>query len=87
MTRELTIEEKAMLWALKGNHLRVYPVPVAENYKTKNKLNKSITVSKVKLVIEHGNSTIEGKLLYRQDREMTEAINKIYVHYYQKRAN
>jgi hypothetical protein len=86
MTRETTIEEKAMSWALKGNHLRVYPVPVDVTYKTKNKLNKSVTVRKVKLVIEHGNSTIEGKLLYKQDREMTEAIQKLYVYYYERRS-
>ena len=86
MTRTKTIEEKAMLWALNGNHLRVYPVPVDENYKTKNKLNKSVTINKVKLVIEHGNSTIEGKLLYKQDREMTEAIQKLYVYYYERRS-
>ena len=86
MTRTKTIEEKAMLWALNGNHLRVYPVPVDENYKTKNKLNKSDTINKVKLVIEHGNSTIEGKLLYKQDREMTEAIQKLYVYYYERRS-
>ena len=87
MTRDKTIEEKAMSWALNGNHLRVYPIAVAENYKTKNKLNKTITLNKVKLVIEIGNSKTEGKMLYKQDRELTEAINRIYVHYYEKRTN
>lgn len=86
MTRNKTIEEKAMSWALNGNHLRVYPIPVAENYKTKNKLNKTITVNKVKLIIEIGNSRTEGKMLYKQDRELTESINRIYMHYYEKRA-
>ena len=85
MSRELTIEQKAMSWALNGNHLRVYPILAQETYKTKNKLNKSITINKVRLVIEIGNSRTEGKLLYKQDRELTEAINKIYLHYYNKR--
>ncbi len=52
MNRDKTIEEKAMSWALNGNHLRVYPIAVAENYKTKNKLNKTITVNKVKLIMK-----------------------------------
>lgn len=85
MSKELTIEQKAMSWALNGNHLRVYPVMAQPTYKTKNRLNKSITVNKVKLVIEIGNSITEGKMLYKQDRELTEAINRIYVHYYEKR--
>jgi len=87
MNRELTIEEKAMSWALKGSHLKVYPIMAQETYKTKDKLNKSITINKVRLVIEIGNSRTEGKLLYKQDRELTDAINKIYVHYYKKRTN
>lgn len=85
MSRELTIEQKAMSWALNGNHLRVYPIIAQPTYKTKNRLNKSVTVNKVKLVIESGNSRTEGKMLYKQDRELTEAINRIYVHYYEKR--
>lgn len=87
MSRELTIEQKAMSWALNGNHLRVYPILAQPTYKTNNKLNKSITVNKVKLVIEIGNSRTEGQMLYKQNRELTEAIHKIYVHYYNKRTN
>lgn len=87
MSRELTIEQKAMSWALNGNHLRVYPIMAQHTYKAKNKLNKVITVNKVKLVIEIGNSRTEGQMLYKQNRELTEAIHKIYVHYYNKRTN
>jgi len=72
-----------MSWALKGNHLRVYPVPTKENY-THKVGKKTVNLSYVKLVLEIGNSKHEGKELYKQ-HEMTEKICEIYKYYYDKR--
>jgi hypothetical protein len=74
---------KAMSWALKGNHLKVYPVLYKkESYKPKGK--KKVTLYKVKLVIEIGNAKHLGKEVYRQD-DVTNKICEIYTHYYKQR--
>lgn len=91
MSRKLTIEQKAISWALKGQHLRVYPEIVDETYAIKKSINggkvKKYTINKVRLIIEIGNGRHTGSMIYKQGQEMTDAINKIYVHYYEKRAD
>ena len=52
-----------MSWALKGNHLRVYPVPTKSMY-THKVGKKTVNLSYVKLVLEIGNAKHEGKELY-----------------------
>lgn len=73
----------AMSWALKGNHLRVYPVTTKNNY-THKVGKKTVNLSYVKLVLEIGNAKHEGKEEYKQ-HEMHEKVCEIYKHYYDKR--
>ena len=76
---------KAMSWALNTDSLLVYPVTSNETYKTKSRRNKSITCRTCRLVIRIGNAEHKGKEQYRQDMEMTNKIEEIYIHYYNKR--
>ena len=82
MTKEV---QKAMSWAFRTNALLVYPEASNETYKTKNRLNKSITVRKCRLVIRIGNAEHKGKEQYKQNSEMSNKIGEIYLHYYNKR--
>lgn len=79
---------KARSWALNGSHLRVFPQLTTNTYTYKgigeNGKPKSKTKSYVNLVIETGNARHVGTQEYKQDTEMTDGINKIYVHYYLK---
>ena len=82
MTRE---DAKAMSWALKGNHLKVYPVPqTKEAYQTKTPQGKKTSLFKVKLIIEIGNAKHIGKDLYKQNEYQTKVF-EIYNHYYKQR--
>lgn len=81
----MTEGQKAMSWALRTHALIVYPVLSNETYKTKNRLNKTITKYKCRLVVRIGNSEHKGKEQYKQDIEMTNKIYEIYLHYYNKR--
>jgi len=74
---------EAMSWALKGEHLRVYPVLTNENY-THKVGKKTRNLPKVRLVIEIGNAKHMGKEVYKQ-HEFSEKVCEIYLHYYNKR--
>ena len=81
----MTEGQKAMSWALRTNALTVYPVVSNQTYKTKNRLNKTITKYKCRLVVRIGNAEHKGKEQYKQGQEMTDKIYEIYLHYYNKR--
>ena len=74
---------ECMAWALKGNHLRVYPVPTKSMY-THKVGKKTLNLNYVKLVLEIGNARHEGKEEYKQHL-MHEKVCEIYKHYYDKR--
>ena len=82
----MTELDKAKSWAFKTGSVIVYPVVSNETYKTKNRLNKTITMYKCRLVVRIGNSEHKGKLQYKQGQEMTDKANEIYLHYYNNRA-
>ena len=73
----------AWTWALSTGHVKVTPVLTTSAYKYK-KERKTVNVSKVKLVIHIGNAKHEGKELYKQNREMTNKIDEIYLHYFRQ---
>lgn len=80
---------RAMSWALKGNHLRVYPVITKEIYTIKAFVGKSKTkrdkaMNMVRLCIEIGNAKHMGDQMYQQGEEMSNKIDEIYIHYYNK---
>ena len=76
---------KAMSWALNGEHLKVIPVvQIGSAYKTKIK-GKTVTLNKVKLQIEIGNGLHLGTGEYKQDKEMSDKIEEIYLYYYNQR--
>ena len=64
----MTEGQKAMSWALRTHALTVYPVLSNETYKTKNRLNKTITKYKCRLVVRIGNSEHKGKEQYKRKR-------------------
>lgn len=72
-----------MSWALKGNHLKVYPVPTKSMY-THKVGKKTSNLAYIKLVLEIGNAKHMGTEQYKQ-HEMHEKICAIYKHYYDKR--
>ncbi len=78
---------KARSWAMNGSHLRVFPQLTTSTYSYKSSVDgkpKTKTLNHVNLVIETGNARHVGTQEYKQDTEMTDGINKIYVHYYLK---
>lgn len=78
---------KARSWALNGSHLRVFPQVTTSTYSYKSSVDgkpRTKTLNYVNLVIETGNARHVGTQEYKQDTEMTDGINKIYVHYYLK---
>ena len=77
---------KAMAWALNGEHLKVTPIVQANSaYKAKIK-GKTVTLNKVKLQIEIGNGLHLGTGEYKQDKEMSDKIEEIYLYYYNQRS-
>ena len=82
-------QSKAMSWALRGDHLKVYPITTDKTYSVvKNPPGRKpykATMNYVKLVIETGNAKHIGKDLYKQDSEMGDKISQIYIHYYNQR--
>ena len=78
---------KARSWALNGSHLRVFPQLTTSTYSYKSSVDgkpRTKTLNYVNLVIETGNARHVGTQEYKQDTEMTDGINKIYIHYYLK---
>jgi len=74
---------KAMSWALKGNHLRVYAEPIKQYYTHKTgKTTRNLAY--VRLVLEIGNAKHVGTEVYKQ-HEHSEKVEEIYLHYYNKR--
>jgi len=80
---------KAFNWAIEGKHLRVYPQPIdGDIYTAKRMRNgkpRTVSINKVRLVIEIEGSKHLGKFIYKQDEEMSKAIGDIYLHYYNQR--
>lgn len=77
---------KAMAWALNGEHLKVTPIVQTNSaYKAKIK-GKTVTLNKVKLQIEIGNGLHLGTGEYKQDKEMSDKIEEIYLYYYNQRS-
>lgn len=73
----------AWSWAVSTEHVKVIPHVVAEAYKIKRN-KKTVTIPKVKLIVLIGNSRHIGEHLYKQDREMSNKIDEIYLHYFRK---
>ena len=78
--------EIAKSWALNEKELKVYPEVVKETYNDTNSKGKRVTMNKVKLIVQIGNSEIPGIQLYKQGLEMTNKANEIYLHYYNQRS-
>lgn len=72
---------QAWSWALSEGNIKVVPQITNVAYRTK-KGNKTISLFKVKLVIHINNSKHLGSGLYKQDREMSNKIDEIYLHYF-----
>lgn len=80
--------DKARQWAFKGDHLKVYPEPLAKFHNYTNAVGKKIQLPYVRIVIEIGNAKHLGKESYKQNSdELTKKMNDIYLHYYNKRGN
>jgi len=80
------IHELAKSWAFNEKELKVYPETVKETYKTTDARGRKITLNKVKLIVQIGNSKHVGTQSYKQGLEMTDKANEIYVHYYNQRS-
>jgi hypothetical protein len=80
------IHELAKSWAFNEKELKVYPEVVRETYKTTNSKGKKVTMNKVKLIVQIGNSRHVGTQLYKQGLEMANKANEIYIHYYNQRS-
>lgn len=88
---DTTLVNKAKSWAFTTGALRVYPQCVLEtythSYTTKDGKKRTKQKHYVQLVVETGNSRHVGKHQYEQEKQMTDKINEIYVHYYLKAHN
>ena len=73
----------AWTWALSTGHVKVTPVLTTSAYKYK-KERKTVSLFKVKLVIHIDNAKHVGEKLYKQDREMANKIDEIYLHYFRQ---
>lgn len=75
----------AMSWALKGNHLKIYPVlQMNDVYRQKNSRGNVTNLHKVKLCIEIGNAKHMGTEIYKQNG-ISKKIEEIYKYYYKQR--
>ena len=78
--------DKARAWAFRGDHLKVYPEPLAQHHNYTNPVGKKIKLPYVRIVIEIGNARHYGKESYKQNsQELINKINEVYLHYYNKR--
>jgi len=74
-----------MAWALRTEALKVYPVPTQGSHTAQMKVDgktKKVTLPNMKLVIEIGNAKHLGKEVYKQNKEMYDKIESIYLHYW-----
>lgn len=67
-------------WCLRHN-IKAYPVVQPETYKSKSGKRKNY----VKIEIDVDGKLLIGKNLYNQEEELTEAVEKVYAHYYARR--
>ena len=59
--------------------LFIYPLPIKESYyENKQRINKC------KIVIKTGQKEIIGKGIYKQNEELYNKINELYLHYSNK---
>lgn len=75
----------ARLWALKDDKVIIYPVvvPGAPTYSYKTG-NRKVVLQKVKVAIKIGNSETIGEKFFKQDTELEEIINQLYIYYYER---
>lgn len=78
--------EKAKSWCFK-NHIKVVPVLAETSYQIRGARNKKIDLRHVRIVIDLNDAQHVGKEVYRQDQELTDKCNEIYLHYYERRNN
>lgn len=82
-----TIEiEAAKSWCFR-NHIKVVPVLAETSYQIRGPRGKKINKRHVRLVIDLNDAQHVGKEVYTQEQEMTDKMNEIYLHYYDRRNN
>lgn len=67
-------------WCLRHNII-AYPVVQPETYKAPSGKKKNF----VKIEIDINGKKLIGKSIYKQEQELSEAIEKVYAHYYARR--
>lgn len=67
-------------WCLRKN-IKAYPIVQPETYKAPSGKIKNY----VKIEINVDGKLLIGKQVYKQEQEMTDALNKVYAHYYARR--
>ena len=69
-----------MKWCWENN-IKAYPIPEIDTYKSSTGIRKNY----VKVEINCDGKLLIGKQQYKQEQELTEAIQKVYAHYYARR--
>ena len=67
-------------WCLKRG-IKAYPIVQSKTYKAPSGKVKNY----VKIEIDCQGKILEGKKIYKQEMELTEALEMIYAHYYSQR--
>lgn len=76
---------RARIWANNTDSVRIYPVvvPGAPTYSYKRG-NRKVVLQKVKVAIQVGNGVTTGEVFYKQDEELEEIVNKLYIYYHER---
>jgi biopolymer transport protein ExbD len=71
---------KEIRWCFKNN-ITAYPMPQQETYRASSGRRKHY----VKIEINCDGKLLVGKQEYKQEQELTKALQKVYSHYYARR--
>jgi len=74
-------------WALRTKSLKVYPIPAGGNHTLRISNNgkvKNVSLPNMKLIVEIGNGKHIGKTIYKQNNELYDKMEEMYLHYWYK---
>ena len=76
---------RARLWAFKTESVIIYPLVIKDAPTYSYTVgNKKVVLQKAKIVIKVGNGETVGESFYKQDSELENKINELYIYYYDR---
>jgi inosine-uridine nucleoside N-ribohydrolase len=76
---------RARLWAFKTESVIIYPLVIWDAPTYSYAIgNRKVVLQKANIVIKVGNGETIGKSFYKQNSELENKINELYIYYYDR---